>query len=112
MGMFDSIKKPTEEDKALLDELVQNYMKYIEVQEYLSKKVDGFQEIDLSPLRIELRRNLAKAKESNLTIFKMIGKDIYQAQKECQNVVANLIDIHDKQFDEEFHVSQLPIKNE
>lgn len=110
--MFDVMKKPTEQDKVMLDEFVQNYIKLIEVQEYLLAKVDGFQKMDLTPLKIELRRNLEKAKDSNLAIFDMIGKDMYQAKKECENVVVNLIDMYNRQYEEEFHVSQLPSENE
>ena len=111
MGIFDVMKKPTEQDKVMLDEVVKNYIQLIDTQEYLLKKVNGFNEMDLTPLKIELRRNLNKAKGSNLAIFDVIGKDLFQAKKECENLVVNLIDMYNKQYDKKFHVNQLPSEN-
>ena len=100
-------KKPTEDNLAALDELLEMYLRLIDAQEYLQKNTNGFNEMDLTPLRMELRRSVNKANEGGTKQFQIIADDILQAKKECSNLVAKLISLYNEQHDKPFHASML-----
>ena len=100
-------RKPTEDNLAALDELLEMYMQMLDVQEYLLKKTDGFTEMDMTPLRMELKRNVAKAKEGGTKQFQIIADDMVNAKKELNITVGKIIEIYNGQNNEPFHISQM-----
>jgi hypothetical protein len=100
-------RKPTEDNLAALDEFLESYLKMLDVQEYLLIRTDGFLEMDMTPLRMELKRNVSKAKEGGTKQFQIIADDIVNAKKELDITVGKIIEIYNNQNKEPFHISQM-----
>ena len=101
------IRKPTEDNLAALDEFLESYLQMLDVQEYLLIRTDGFLEMDMTPLRMELKRNVSKAKEGGTKQFQIIADDIVNAKKELDITVGKIIEIYNNQNKEPFHISQM-----
>ena len=101
------IRKPTEDNLAALDEFLESYLQMLDVQEYLLIRTDGFSEMDMTPLRMELKRNVSKAKEGGTKQFQIIADDIVNAKKELDITVGKIIEIYNNQNKEPFHISQM-----
>ena len=101
-------RKPTEDNLAALDELLENYLQMIDTQEYLLKRTDGFTEMDMTPLRMELKRNVSKAKEGGTKQFQIIADDIVKAREECIIALSRIVEKYNKQNpNNPFHISQM-----